>query len=117
MVLSMSDKLKEESGHPRRSLLHFRAHFFVVKAFRNPAAITPLIFQYCLEGRHLMTFWNDNTGIDEFVRASDRSLNVLVVVLLAAFALGSGAYYYGQMNPRIAPVSKVQTAPVAPPAQ
>jgi hypothetical protein len=48
-----------------------------------------------------MAFWNDHRGVDDFVRASDRTLNLLVVVLLAAFALGSGAYYYGQMNPRI----------------
>lgn len=48
-----------------------------------------------------MSFWHENRTLDDLVRASDRSLNVLVIVLLAAFALGSGAYYYGQMNPRV----------------
>jgi hypothetical protein len=54
-----------------------------------------------------MAFWHDSRGIDDFVRTSDKTLNVLVVVLLAAFALGSGSYYYGQMNPRVAPTSNV----------
>jgi len=45
-----------------------------------------------------MAFYN--RSVDDLVRASDRSLNVLVVILLFAFALGSGAYYWGQMNPR-----------------
>jgi hypothetical protein len=61
-----------------------------------------------------MAFWNDNRSIDEFVRTSDRTLNVLVVILVAAFALGTGAYYYGQMNPRVAP-SRIGN-PVTPPA-
>jgi hypothetical protein len=47
-----------------------------------------------------MAFWNDERGIDDFVRKSDNTLNLLVVVLLATFALGTGAYYYGQMHPR-----------------
>ncbi|MBS0233408.1 MAG: hypothetical protein JSR99_07965 [Proteobacteria bacterium] len=60
-----------------------------------------------------MAFWNDSRHLDDFVTASDRTLNALVIVLLAAFALGSGAYYYGQMNPRVAPsaVSQPNTAP------
>jgi hypothetical protein len=41
-----------------------------------------------------------NRNVDDLVRTSDRTLNVLVVIFLAAFALGSGAYYWGQMNPR-----------------
>ena len=64
-----------------------------------------------------MTIWHDNRGIDDFVRASDRTLNVLVIVLLAAFALGSGAYYYGQMNPRASEPSASTKAMGAPPAQ
>jgi hypothetical protein len=40
-----------------------------------------------------MAFWNDNRSIHDFVRTSDRTLNVLVVILVAAFALGTGAYY------------------------
>jgi hypothetical protein len=60
-----------------------------------------------------MAFWNESRGLDDLVRAGDRTLNVLVIVLLAAFALGSGAYYYGQMNPRVAPASApaVSTSP------
>ena len=34
-----------------------------------------------------MAFWNDSRGLDDLVRAGDRTLNVLVIVLLAAFAL------------------------------
>ncbi len=66
-----------------------------------------------------MAFWNDSRHIDDFVRASDRTLNVLVIVLLAAFALGSGAYYYGQMNPRVepSPVSQPSAVPAAPTPQ
>lgn len=63
-----------------------------------------------------MAFWQENRTLDGFVRAGDRSLNVLVIVLLAAFALGSGAYYYGQMNPRLAPPAATESPPVAPPA-
>ncbi len=48
-----------------------------------------------------MALWNDSRSIDDFVKRSNNTLNVLVVVLLAAFALGTGAYYYGQMNPRV----------------
>ena len=48
-----------------------------------------------------MALWNDSRSIDDFVRTSNNTLNVLVIVLLAAFALGTGAYYYGQMNPRV----------------
>jgi len=62
-----------------------------------------------------MAFWNDSRGIDDLVTASDRTLNVLVIVLLAAFALGSGAYYYGQMNPRMS-ASTIQADPPAPSA-
>jgi hypothetical protein len=60
-----------------------------------------------------MAFWNESRGLDDLVRAGDRTLNVLVIVLLAAFALGSGSYYYGQMDPRVAPASApaVSTAP------
>jgi uncharacterized protein HemX len=47
-----------------------------------------------------MAFWNVERGVDDFVRRTDNSLNLLVVVLLAAFALGTGAYYYGQMHPK-----------------
>lgn len=50
-----------------------------------------------------MAFWNDSQSVDDFVRTSDNTLNVLVIVLLAAFALGTSAYYYGQMDPRVAP--------------
>ncbi|MFT3732353.1 MAG: hypothetical protein QM780_13205 [Hyphomicrobium sp.] len=55
-----------------------------------------------------MALWHDSKSIDDIVRASDRTLNFLVVVLLAAFALGSAAYYYGQMNPRAAATSTSQ---------
>lgn len=58
-----------------------------------------------------MAFWNDHPGIDGFVRASDKTLNVLVILLLAAFALGSGAYYWGQMNPRVASGTAQPVAP------
>ncbi len=62
-----------------------------------------------------MAFWNDSRGVGEFVRASDRTLNVLVLTLLAAFALGSASYYYGQMNPR-GPAPESQSAPGQPAA-
>ncbi len=58
-----------------------------------------------------MAFWNDRRGIDDLVATGDRTLNVLVIVLLGAFALGSGAYYYGQMNPRVPSSPTSQTAP------
>jgi hypothetical protein len=59
-----------------------------------------------------MALWNDSRSVDDFVRTSDRTLNVLLVIMLAAFALGSGAYYYGQMNPRVAPAqTSIQAAP------
>jgi len=51
----------------------------------------------------MMAFWSESRGIDEAVRKTDTTLNVLVAVLLAAFALAVSAYYYGQMNPRVAP--------------
>ena len=35
------------------------------------------------------------------VRSSDSILNVLLILLLVAFAVVSGAYYYGQLNPRV----------------
>jgi hypothetical protein len=54
-----------------------------------------------------MAFWNDERGMDDFVRRTDNSLNLLVVVLLAAFALGTVAYYYGQMNPKRPVASEV----------
>jgi hypothetical protein len=60
-----------------------------------------------------MAFWNDSRGVGEFVRAGDRTLNVLVLILLAAFALGSASYYYGQMNPR-GPALTSQSAPGQP---
>lgn len=63
-----------------------------------------------------MAFWHDNRGLDDFVRTTDRTLNVLVIVLLAAFALGSGAYYYGQMNPRAAQTSSSGSVTVSPPS-
>ncbi|MBS0250540.1 MAG: histone deacetylase [Proteobacteria bacterium] len=63
-----------------------------------------------------MSFWHENRTLDDFVRASDRSLNVLVIVLLAAFALGSGAYYYGQMNPRVETSTADSGVTLAPPA-
>lgn len=60
-----------------------------------------------------MAFWNDSRGVGDFVTASDRTLNVLVLILLAAFALGSASYYYGQMNPR-GPAPASQSAPGQP---
>lgn len=60
-----------------------------------------------------MAFWSESRGIDEVVRRTDNTLNILVAVLLAAFALGASAYYYGQMNPRVAPASV--SAPAAAP--
>ncbi len=48
-----------------------------------------------------MAFWSESRGINEVVRRTDTTLNVLVAVLLAAFALGASAYYYGQMNPKV----------------
>lgn len=65
-----------------------------------------------------MAFWNDNRSIDDFVRTSDRTLNVLVVILVAAFALGTGAYYYGQMNPRVPQlrIDNSVTSPASPSA-
>jgi hypothetical protein len=71
-----------------------------------------------------MAFWNDERGVDDFVRRTDNSLNLLVVVLLAAFALGTGAYYYGKMHPKRPVASQVSpnssaasTAPTAAPAR
>ncbi|HET6390241.1 hypothetical protein [Hyphomicrobium sp.] len=52
-----------------------------------------------------MAFWTESRGIDEAVRKTDTTLNVLVAVLLAAFALAVSAYYYGQMNPRVTPAT------------
>ncbi len=60
-----------------------------------------------------MAFWNDSRGVGDFVRASDRTLNVLVLILLAAFALGSAPYYDGQMN-RPGPAPPSQSAPGQP---
>jgi len=64
-----------------------------------------------------MALWHDNRGIDDFVRSSDKTLNVLVIVFLAAFALGSGAYYYGQMNPRVASAVHADSAPAEQPGR
>lgn len=50
-----------------------------------------------------MAFWSESRGFDEAVRKTDSTLNILVAILLVAFALGATAYYYGQMNPRVAP--------------
>ena len=63
-----------------------------------------------------MVLWNDSRSIDGFVRKSNNTLNVLVIVLLAAFALGTGAYYYGQMDPRVAPstITNPVTSPASP---
>jgi hypothetical protein len=63
-----------------------------------------------------MAFWNDSRSIDDFVRTSDNTLNVLVIVLLTAFALGTGAYYYGQMDPRVAAstITNPMTSPASP---
>ena len=47
-----------------------------------------------------MAFWSDNRSIDDFVCV----LNVLVVTLVAAFALGTGAYYYRSDEPARAAV-------------
>jgi hypothetical protein len=63
-----------------------------------------------------MALWNDNRSIDNFVRSGDNTLNVLVIVLLAAFALGSGAYYYGQMNPRVPASPFTKANPVTSPS-
>lgn len=63
-----------------------------------------------------MAFWHENRTLDDLVRTSDRTLNVLVIVLLAAFALGSGAYYYGQMNPRVEPPATGIGSDAPPPA-
>ena len=62
-----------------------------------------------------MAFWTESRGIDEAVRKTDTTLNVLVAVLLAAFALAVSAYYYGQMNPRVTPAT-VQAPAAAGPA-
>lgn len=63
-----------------------------------------------------MAFWHESRTLDDLVRASDRSLNALVIVLLAAFALGSGAYYYGQMNPRVETSAADTDTAATPPA-
>lgn len=63
-----------------------------------------------------MAFWHENRGLDDLVRTSDRTLNVLVIVLLAAFALGSGAYYYGQLNPRV-PTTTGSGGATSPPSE
>ena len=51
-----------------------------------------------------MAFWNESrrgrTDIDDMVRSSDSILNVVLILLLVA-AVVSGAYYYGQLNPRV----------------
>ncbi len=60
-----------------------------------------------------MAFWSESRGFDEAVRRTDNTLNILVAVLLVAFALGVTAYYYGQMNPRVAP-AKVEGPAAAP---
>ncbi|MBY0558901.1 histone deacetylase [Hyphomicrobium sp.] len=52
-----------------------------------------------------MALWSEGRGLDEVVRKTDNTLNVLVVLLLVAFALAAASYYYGQMNPRVAPAA------------
>ena len=63
-----------------------------------------------------MAFWSESRSFDDAVRRTDNTLNVLVVVLLVAFALGASAYYYGQMNPRVTShtVGESTAAPSAP---
>lgn len=64
-----------------------------------------------------MALWSEGRGLDEVVRRTDKTLNVLVGLLLAAFALAAASYYYGQMNPRVAPaaVNAPASAPAAHP--
>ncbi|MBS0239609.1 MAG: hypothetical protein JSR89_14405 [Proteobacteria bacterium] len=59
-----------------------------------------------------MAFWSEGRSFDAAVRRTDNTLNVLVAVLLIAFALCVTAYYYGQMNPRVTPPTA--SAPAAP---
>jgi hypothetical protein len=61
-----------------------------------------------------MALWSEGRGLDEVVRRTDNTLNVLVGLLLVAFALAAGSYYYGQMNPRVAPAAI--NAPASAPA-
>ncbi|SFV26918.1 hypothetical protein [Hyphomicrobium facile] len=61
-----------------------------------------------------MALWSEGRGLDEVVRKTDNTLNVLVALLLVAFALAAGSYYYGQMNPRVAPAAI--NAPASAPA-
>jgi hypothetical protein len=60
-----------------------------------------------------MALWSEGRGLDEAVRRTDTTLNVLVALLLVAFALAAGSYYYGQMNPRVAPATI--NVPASPP--
>ena len=63
-----------------------------------------------------MAFWSEGRSFDEAVRRTDNTLNVLVVVLLIAFAMCASAYYYGQMNPRVAPQTAGAPAAAAQPS-
>ena len=64
-----------------------------------------------------MALWSEGRGLDEVVRRTDKTLNVLVGLLLVAFALAAASYYYGQMNPRVAPavINAPASAPTAHP--
>ncbi|MGO4682971.1 histone deacetylase [Hyphomicrobium sp. 2TAF46] len=63
-----------------------------------------------------MALWSEGRSFDEAVRRTDNTLNVLVVVLLIAFAMCASAYYYGQMNPRVAPQAASAPAAAAQPS-
>ena len=52
-----------------------------------------------------MALWSEGRGLHEVVRRTDKTLNLLVLVLLVAFGLAAGGYYYGQMNPRVTPAA------------
>ena len=68
-----------------------------------------------------MAFWNEGgrgrKNIDDMVRFSDSILilNVLIA-LLVAFAIVSGAYHYGQLNPRVdqSTITNPVTSPSSP---
>lgn len=63
-----------------------------------------------------MALWSESRGLNEVVRRTDNTLNILVAVLLMAFALAAGGYYYGQMNPRVTPSAVKAPAPAATPS-
>ncbi|CAA2137664.1 histone deacetylase [Hyphomicrobium sp. ghe19] len=58
-----------------------------------------------------MALWSEGRGLGEVVRRTDNTLNVLLALLLVAFALSAASYYYGQMNPRVAPATINAPAP------